>query len=222
MNYMAYLADMHQLHNMTVHVAVAYLDRARARAKIPKRMIPLLAATCLLISAKFEETPMHVPTLSGLVASMDNPSVTVQHLADSELELLKLLDWRLSVATRLHFIQAFRVKGLFSSFELAPTADEQAYIWKLVVFFCNIMAQLPKFVHYGTEMSAAAAIAAARKVSGVCPVWPDELAVRFGYSEASIAECCHELCEWHGNSTDMPTAESSSPTNVDVPLVSNS
>lgn len=223
-NYVAYLADMHQLHNMTVHVAVAYLDRVRARANIPKRMIPLLAATCLLISAKFEEAPMFVPTLSGMVASMDNPSITTQHLADSELEVLKLLDWRLCVATRLHFIQAFRTKGLVSSCDivasLAPTEDEQAYIWKLVVFFCNIMTLLPEFVHYGTELSAAAAIAAARKVSGVYPVWPDELAERFGHSEAIIAACCHELCEWHEttNVADMPTAESSSPTNVDVPL----
>lgn len=197
-DWIAQLAYEFDFDCLTVHMAVDYLDRVTSSRDFRSGMLPLVAASCLLVAAKYEEGAEKIPSLSELLAAMGTPqSLTRRHLAACELEVLWLLGWTLRCATRLHFFRAFRALGLSSSQDVLehspPTRQEHDYMADLAKFFCDLAAQHPEFASYDHELAAAAAIAAARNATGIRPVWPKELSVRFGFSGNDVASCCGDL-----------------------------
>lgn len=199
-DWIAQLAHEFDFECLTVHMAVDYLDRVTSVQTFSSSMLPVVAASCLLIAAKFEEAAERVPSLSELLAAMGTPaSFSRRHLAACELEVLWLLGWNLRCATRLHFFRAFRALGLSVSQDTldrrAPTNQEQEYMSELAKFFCDVAAQQPELAEYDYEVATAAAIASARNVTGIRPVWPKELSANFGFSEREIAPCCEVLLD---------------------------
>lgn len=235
-NWIAQVAHDFELSIMTVHMTVEYYDRVRACMAFPSDMLPIVAVSCLLIAAKFEEGADKIPSLSELLVVMGTPaSFSRTNLMAWELQILWLLGWNLRCATRLHFLEAFDALGLSSSQDKLghrpPTSSEQEYVFGFAKFFCDFAAQHPEFVQYGSELAAVACVALSRNLVGIRPVWPDELSRRFGHSACDIAPCCDDLLLRYRamysdrpsdvvslleNATQGPCAEnmSSSPTNV--------
>ena len=193
---------------LTVHTAVEYYDRLGTRQTFRFAILPIVAASCLLVAAKSEENSAKIPSLSELLVVMAAPaSFSRQDLAACELEVLRLLGWSLRCATRLHFLQAFHALGLWSPQDelagRAPTPQEQEYVVALAGFFCDVAAQHPNIAHYEPELAAAASVAAARSFVCVRPVWPDQLSARFGHYQHDIMSCCCALLEeYHATYSD--------------------
>jgi hypothetical protein len=206
--WIARLAHDFDFRLLTVHMAVEYYDRLKTRRTFRFAMLPIVAASCLLVAAKSEEDPEKIPSLSELLIVMGTPaSFSRRSLAACELEVLQLLGWSLRCATRLHFLHAFHALGLSSpQDELAgrpPTLQEQEYVVALAGFFCDVAVQHPEIAPHEPELAAAASVAAARSLAGVRPVWPDQLSGRFGHSDHDIAPCCRALLdEYHATYSD--------------------
>jgi hypothetical protein len=84
-------------------MAIAYVDRVRARVYVQNgpRLI-LTAVACLVVAAKFLETCQEpegyslLPSLMHYLAAMGNPAnITRRHLRSYERCVLHVLDWRL-------------------------------------------------------------------------------------------------------------------------------
>ena len=210
-DWIAQVAHDFELEIMTVHMAVEYYDRVRTCQTFRPGMLPIVAASCLLVAAKFDEAPDKIPALSELLVAMGTPaSFSRRNLIAWELQTLWLLEWNLSCATRLHFLQAFQALGLSSSQDeidhRPPTSQEKEYIAGLAKFFCDFAAQHPEFVHYGSELAAVASVALSRNLVGVRPVWPDELSRRLGHSACDITPCCDDLLvRYRATYSDRPS-----------------
>ena len=77
--YVAEVAGALRLRDETVHLAMAYADRCRARVQAQGAKMLLSAVACLVVAAKFEENAQDVdgncttPSYSHVVQAMGNP-----------------------------------------------------------------------------------------------------------------------------------------------------
>ena len=102
------LAEDFELAVQTGALACNYFDRyaASVRAKpTDKRMIQMIASTCLLIAAKFADRKL--PPLSEL-EKVHNGKCTAAEFAELELQILESLHWKLHVTLPHAFVEHLR------------------------------------------------------------------------------------------------------------------
>lgn len=102
-----WLAEVHSkmdLQSETFHLTVQLLDRYLEQVNVTKQTFQLVAVSCLLVAAKYQET--FAPTLTDCVHLIDERH-SRQAVLDMELDVLRTLDFRVSFPTAFHFCQRF-------------------------------------------------------------------------------------------------------------------
>ncbi len=108
-----------QLSKSTLHIAVAYMDYVLSRHDFPKPKLPLIALTCLVLAAKYDELDKNIPPLHEyLRASVSRlPVARVDDIKECEVVLLRVLAWNLRIITPLVFVEALLTQGVVHSEE---------------------------------------------------------------------------------------------------------
>jgi len=140
-----------KLHGPTMHVAVGYLDRVLQIADFRRDRYYLVAVTCLIIAAKYEEreegcVPSAERLLAYLRAQGQANEFSLPHCVHQmEVSILTILNWSLTVVTPQHLLGLYLRRGLvFASdtmgFEpLVPKVLD--YLKKYADFYADLCLQ---------------------------------------------------------------------------------
>jgi hypothetical protein len=106
--------EEHKLANSTAHVAVGLLDKVLQQLDVKRDRYQLVALTCVIIAAKYEEKEEDVPSLRQLTDYVNRlQGAKAAALCDArgvhnmEVLLLNQLQWCLTIVTPLHYLGIF-------------------------------------------------------------------------------------------------------------------
>lgn len=191
---------------ITIHIAVAFLDAAVAKLGdqyIKPTRLQLMATACILTAAKMEENDGQVPSVYELNRCCQD-GYSPQLIVKMESLLLDLLDWNLVVLTPRHFLELYEGGGAlvvqpFEEFVNNTTipplkmASVQRYQREYAEFFVDLCLHDFNFVHYRPSIVAAAALASARRMLKMTPIWPHRLAKLTQYDFEHLAQCAEHI-----------------------------
>mmetsp|Transcript_13053 Transcript_13053/g.40211 ORF Transcript_13053/g.40211 Transcript_13053/m.40211 type:complete len:318 (+) Transcript_13053:142-1095(+) len=171
-----------KLNQETLHLAVNYLDRFLQVQPIRRSQVQLVGVSCLLLAAKFEE--MYPPDVDELVHMTDH-TYTRAELIRMESIIINSLHFRLTVATRLPFLQRLHI--------LAPQEDLieplSHYLADLSLLNYKLLRCLPSF-------QSAACVYLARRALGN-PGWDSALEKASGLRASDLhAPAAELLSQW--------------------------
>ena len=95
----------------TTHKAIVYLDRLQPDETFSKDEWQMIAITCILVAAKFNEKEEHLPPLN-LFEEITNQTIPNAQLLDYELWVLRKLGWQLNAFPPLSFITCYCTHGI--------------------------------------------------------------------------------------------------------------
>jgi len=157
----------------------------------------LVAVTCLIIAAKYEEREEGcVPSPAQLLdylrrQGQANDFAEPRYVHSTEVSILTMLNWGLTIVTPLHYLGIFHRRGLVflsdtMGFEpLVPKVLE--YLKKYSDFYSDLCLQSYEFNAVPASLLAAAIALAARKAINLRPLWNPALEAVLGYPEAVVA-----------------------------------
>ena len=120
-----------------------------------------------------------VPFISEVVQG-EGVQMQTEHIAQFELLILKLLDWRLHSTTHLHFLDWYKRAGVIAAgdaIDALPVVEKaRVKLMKYIYFFADMLLLDSDFCEYSKTLSSAAIIATARLTQHIEPIWhlPDQ------------------------------------------------
>ena len=116
------LNNQFHLSRSNFHIAVMYMDYTLSRYNFTKYKYDLIALTCLLLAAKYDELDRNIPALNDLIdiAKSKIPSVKANEIKQCEAYILKLFEWDLKVVTPLLFVELLLTQGVLCSTDEVP------------------------------------------------------------------------------------------------------
>jgi len=189
---------------LTIHLAVAYLDKAVSKQEVHPSRLQLFAVAAILAAAKHEEKETKVPSVSDLNYYCCKNIYTPQIICKTEVLLLNKLNWELMLLTPRHFLEFFLGRGASSIY---PETDilngsaiafdkhflVQRYLRKYSEFFIDLCLQDYNFSSYLPSIVASSAIATARRQLQLIPPWPKHLKKVTGYKLAELSPCVDHI-----------------------------
>jgi hypothetical protein len=208
-DWMCEVCEEFKLSPYAVQLSACYFDKALQRLAARKSELQLVATSCILIAAKFQGPEERVPPLDKLNACSKN-SFTADKIVEMEMAVLKALDWRADMLTPLHVADHLLASHggaalLTDTIDNVPLVHEQnaAKVPKLSrrlrqfgEFFCRLMLEDHLFYAHKVTLLGAAAVATARYVLAVGPVWPPAMSERTGYSQIELAPCIQQILQY--------------------------
>lgn len=207
-DWMCEVGEEYKLSALTIHSSVRFLDRVLGTLDVAKNRLQLVAMSCILIAAKYEEAEDVIPTLHELNECSNN-AYTVDALKEMEVSVLRHLNWCLALITPIHFLHFYQARGIVFQndlFEGGPTNARPAlkYVKKYADFFAELCLQEYSFQQYLPSVMAAAVVAAARRAVKIDPIWNTELEGLTTYNERHIYKAYKHLYTYYTES--FPTA----------------
>lgn len=220
-DWMSDVGEQFRLHNTTVHVSVLFLDKLFRVVDIPRDQWQLLATACITIAAKYEEAEEDCPPIPDLlrVTKLSASGVTPLVFRGGEVQVLRILGWRLRAVPALKVVGYFLQKGvcfeddLWQRRGLIPKIPK--YVKKYAEFFANLCLQEHSFHRYLPTLHASAIILAARVALQLEPRWRPELVRLTGYEEDDILDCFHQVWTYYEEQFPGHGSRSISPRGVD-------
>lgn len=187
---------------LTIHLAVAYMDKAVSRQEVHPSRLQLVAVACMLAAAKHEEMETKVPSVQELNHCCKN-MFTAPLICKMEVMILNLLNWELMVLTPRHFLETFLARGAAGIYpddllnEAMVPFDKhqllQQYLRKYAEFFTDFCLHEHSFCNYTPSIVASSSLAAARKKLKITPLWPNRLNEMTGYSKTDFNNCLEHM-----------------------------
>jgi hypothetical protein len=103
-----------QLHlsRATLHIAITYMDFIFGREKFVISEKYLVALTCLLLAAKYDELDKNIPSLSKFLYAAKIQSIRNSSVKKCEAKILNELSWNLRIITPLNFLELLLTQGV--------------------------------------------------------------------------------------------------------------
>jgi len=185
---------------LTIHISVFYLDYCLSKIDLDTKLHKIVALTCLIIAAKYDELDRNIPINEDFIKA-SGLDVQKQTIIDCEMHLLEVLNWNLRVVTPIIFAQLLLTQGIFFTSDTpskSPFTDSlpkklsrQIFVYLDSALECNEMLE------FSQSVIAASCIALCRQTFGIEPVWPIQLATITGYEYDSIKDCVKILSEYY-------------------------
>ena len=143
------------MHPRTAMLAISLLDRFASSRPNVSDDVELLAIACLWVAAKYEEVKVYDSRVLLRLSLRDasRPALTARDLARKEAELLRALDYRLSIPTPFDMMEAM----CFDAWKRVPPLRAAA------LMILRHMIRCPS-AHPPSEVAATALVAASTKV----------------------------------------------------------
>jgi len=165
----------------SMFLSVFLLDRFCERRKVSKSALQLIAATCMVIAAKFEE--IYSPEIDEFVYISDR-AFTKSDVITMEQTILNTLEWNISVPTPIHFLRRF---------SKAARSDTKGHT--LAKYLIELSLPAYHLLQYLPSHISASATYLSRRMLGREPFWDQTLIHYTGYQEADILTCSRDLNE---------------------------
>lgn len=114
-----------QLHlsKATLHIGVAYLDYVLGKemCEIAERFV--VALSCLLLAAKYDELDRNIPPLSKFLYAAKLQSIRASDIEKCEAKILDTLSWNLHIATSLNFLEMLLTQGVLHESDAASNTS---------------------------------------------------------------------------------------------------
>ncbi|XP_002737200.2 cyclin-J-like [Saccoglossus kowalevskii] len=202
-DWLAVISDSGNLHlcSTALHLAVSLLDRFMDKFDIEENQLHLVALTCLMIAAKFEERDIKIPEISRLNKYVDN-SYKWQDFLQMELLLLNFFSWNVCQPTASHYIEYYiqeciSENDIHAGQPLRCPWKAKIYMEKYAHYFLEISLQDHAFVFFHPSLISAACIAASRICLLLSPSWTKKLIKFTKYSWDEIAPCIDVMLKAH-------------------------
>jgi len=178
--------------------SIYYFDKLLSIKHLRAGRCGLVAAACLFIAAKFNETWENVPSLKRFSERCGYGSNAI---TTSELQILRPLGFKLKVVLPIDFVQYFIHQKpecvLFDNDIVDSTLMTNLYkseqikndLEKFSLFFLQIAAENYSFWQYSSSTVAAAAIYAARRAMQIKPYNRSGVSNIYQCGEKEIKEC---------------------------------
>jgi hypothetical protein len=147
-----------------------------------------------------QERPDMVPFISELVQEERQQShhpLEASEIAQFEVLVLKLLDWRLHCSTYIHYLDLHKSQGIVCEGdmieEVAVTEKTRSKLMKYLTFFADMLLLDAEFCNFPMPISSAAIVATGRLTMRIEPMWPHSLVATTGFSAADIADCVNQM-----------------------------
>jgi len=172
------------------------LDKILQKADLRRDRYFLVAVSCLIIAAKYEEKEEgFVPSAERMLGYLRlqghaNEFSTPPFVHQTEVTILTMLNWGLTIVTPLHYLGLYQKMGIIFNSDtmgyepLVPKVLE--YMKRYSDFFADLCLQEYSFRQYPPSLTAAAIVLAARKAINVRPLWTPQLEFVLNYSEQEI------------------------------------
>ena len=105
-DWMVVAAEDLSLSATTLATAVYCMDRALSKTEVSLGKLYLVAASCLLVAAKFEEREVDVPSLRHMTNYMGR-MYTTQSFIDMEKDVLKAISWKITCCSYAHCLDMY-------------------------------------------------------------------------------------------------------------------
>jgi cyclin A len=215
---MCEVGEEYKLCPLTIHNAVRYLDRVLGVTDVAKNKLQLVAMACVLVASKCEEAEDVTPTLAEL-NECSNHAYTSDMVKETEIAVLRALNWSLTTVNPIHFLQFFQARGIVFQNDLFEGGAQNRrsalkYVKKYADFFAELCLQEYGFQRYIPSVMAAAVVAAARRAVKIDPIWNSELEGLTTYDESSIYSAYDSL--WKYYVISFPTAPQCLPSPTSV------
>lgn len=147
-----------------------------------------------------QERPDMVPYISELVQEERQQSqhhLEASEIAQFEVLVLKILDWRLHCSTYIHYLDLHKSQGNVCEGDMiedvAVTEKTRSKLMKYLTFFADMLLLDADFCSFPMPISAAAIVATGRLTMRIEPMWPQSLAATTGLSVPDIADCVNQM-----------------------------
>eukprot|EP00826_Nyctotherus_ovalis_P063528 TRINITY_DN9318_c0_g6_i1.p1 TRINITY_DN9318_c0_g6~~TRINITY_DN9318_c0_g6_i1.p1 ORF type:complete len:288 (+),score=86.75 TRINITY_DN9318_c0_g6_i1:192-1055(+) len=187
-----------RLSDCTFHIAVKYMDYILSSKEYHQSKYQLIALTCLILAAKYDELDIKIPFPEDFsrIAKLPFHNYVI---AQCEMLLLNILDWKLKIATAYTVTRCLLSQGVLFDTDKLPTSitprQEHAVLLTRAVDFLvehslrstlRLMIDGLTFVDQGKL--AVALVLCGRKAVGVEEVWNPKLQEMTSYSWEDIEE----------------------------------
>jgi len=200
-DWMCQVGESCHLGNLTVHSAVGFLDMFVDVLPVDGAHLRLVGAATLLIAAKIEEQESNVPrvatlgSLCGFSPASPSPTILIPKV---ESLILNHLQWEMVVITPVHFLEYYLLVCFLPSEQIANPhvhnfGDTKAYLAKMAEFLVDLCEHHSLYREYLPSIVASAAIAMARQMLKITPVWSQPLQLITSHSLADISQCMADI-----------------------------
>ncbi len=184
------------------------MDYVLSKTEIASKMYPVVALTCLIIAAKYDELDRNIPPYDDYIKA-SSLEVAKENLIECEMHLLQQLSWNLRVVTPLIFLQLLLTQGVIFSNDSCNKSKMDPVLAKKVSRQANVLIdaalECGKMLEFGQATIAGTCVALSRQVLGVTPVWPDILQEMTGHSVDDLKKCMETLHNYYYNAgLNMP------------------
>ncbi|KFZ66186.1 G2/mitotic-specific cyclin-B1, partial [Antrostomus carolinensis] len=160
-----------RLHQETLYMAVAIIDRYLQNNAVSKRMLQLVGVTAMFIATKYEEV---FPPNIGDFAYVTDHTYTNLQIRKMEMNILQALDFRVGHPLPPHFLRR--------ASKIAEVDFEQHVLAKYLMELSIVDYDM---VHFPPSKTAAAASCLALKLLGGCE-WTPTLQHYMSYTESDL------------------------------------
>jgi len=190
-----------QLRRSTIYRGIFYFDSLCSSKEVHLGHLRVVAASCLLVAAKWNEKEERVPTLRRLSKAL-NREYAVNSLRAMELKILNLLDFNLKVVLPIDFVQWTISRGcvwsddsLLGRVQQPLQRNEQTdlYVTKFAKFFLDISVQSYSFYQYTASVVAFAVLIASRRALKIEPFFNSKLPALCRHHPDAVRSCFDEL-----------------------------
>ncbi|XP_031554295.1 cyclin-J-like [Actinia tenebrosa] len=184
-----------------LHLAVCYMDFFMDKFIIQESQLHLLALSCMLLAAKFEENEDKIPTIATLNKFVNDIFKQAEY-HQMELLLLNFFKWNIDLPTPVHFMEYYLARALMdldgeNGIVLVDTSRITTYMRKYVHYFLEISLQDHIFLSFAPSLITSSAIAASRICLKLSPSWTTHLEKVTNYSWEKIAPCTEIMLKAH-------------------------
>ena len=167
----------------TTHKAIVYLDRIQPDESYERVEWQMVAITCVLVAAKFNEKEEHLPPLS-MFEDITHQKISTAQLLEYELWLLRSLGWELNAYPPLAFVNSFNTRSVIFRGDIIRginnnNSDSMSELEKKRIQYTNDLATkcilCPDLKRIVASHQAAAIVYMSRRHLDIQPWWRQEL-----------------------------------------------
>lgn len=151
-NWLVEVSDEYNLQTETLFICTNIIDRFLSKMSLPTSNFQLLGVAAMFIASKYEE--IYPPNLYQFVEVTDD-TYSGQQICQMEQEILKTLDFRISLPTVSFFLKQIFAYNKFSK-----------KVYNLAEYLCylSMLTDQPFLEYYPSEIALAAVILAAHQL----------------------------------------------------------
>lgn len=170
-NWLVEVSDEYDLQTETLFITTGIIDRFLSEMALPTSNFQLLGVSAMFIASKYEE--IYPPNLYQFVEVTDD-TYSGQQICQMEQEILKTLNFRISVPTVVYFLRQIFAYNKFAK-----------KVYHLAEYLCylSLVADKPFLEYYPSEIALAAVILAAYQLDAATNISSD---LKSSYDQSNI------------------------------------